>query len=112
MKFSDESRFYLDNINAIKDTFVLKSYSYIYFFHFLLKVNFMSDFQFQQMMSKLNEIGNYLCEIDYIVDTIIPDLLFKQNKRNSRIILLSINHYCITFFGYGENIYGNALRLW
>ncbi len=112
MKFSEESRFFVDNTNLIKDTFVLKSYSYMYFLHFLRSSDFISEYQFQNLNTKLSNIKNYLCEIDHIVDTFLPELLFALDQRPARIILLSLDYYCTTHFGFGENIYGNSLHLW
>ncbi len=113
MHFSEESRFFMDNIKLIQDTFHMNKYSYIYFFRFLLHFRIISGSKFNELLNKVGGQDCLMEEIYIITEDCIPNLLFKiDDFKTRRRILLAIAYYCITIFGYSKGDYENTLHLW
>ncbi len=112
MLFSEESRFYLDNIDLVKETFQFGVYSHIYFTRFLLNFKILPPSQFRDLMRKISSQGGYEEEVKFIAEDFIPSLLYREDFRNRRLTLVALSYYTTRFFGIAEAEFENNLHLW
>ncbi len=112
MHFSEESRFFLDNIKLIEKAFLIAADAHLYYLRSLLTLKIVTPKLFRYIMRRLHNLRTVPEKVRFVVDELIPEILFRKNISPRRIMLVEIVSQCLEYYNEKDSELKSILYAW